>query len=150
MHNCVLSTPGIQIHRQPIFHFGSIKRGIPGFGTGVPQEIPGGTHKSIHSISFPRAGPEHLGQVVLTNDWQYFRGDSPVGLNSASGRKQNRQILLRHRDYATFITINYRDGCPPIPLPGDKPITKAINNRPLAPSFFLLTKHRLPHILFAR
>jgi hypothetical protein len=34
---------------------------------------------SIVSVSL-RAGPEHLGHVVLTNDWQYFRGDSPVGL----------------------------------------------------------------------
>src|SRR3972149_5452729 len=39
---------------------------------------------SIVSVSL-RAGREHLGQVVLTNDWQYFRGDSPVGLNSALG-----------------------------------------------------------------
>jgi hypothetical protein len=39
---------------------------------------------SIVSVSL-RAGPEHLGQAVLTNDWQYFRGDSPVGLNSALG-----------------------------------------------------------------
>src|SRR5512139_1693154 len=38
---------------------------------------------SIVSVSL-RAGPEHLGQVVLTKPWQYLRGDSPVGLNSAS------------------------------------------------------------------
>jgi hypothetical protein len=37
---------------------------------------------SIVSVSL-RAVPEHLGQVVLTNDRQYLRGDSPVGLNSA-------------------------------------------------------------------
>src|SRR4030043_583262 len=39
---------------------------------------------SMVSVSL-RPGPEHLGQVVLTNDWQYFKGDSPVGLKSESG-----------------------------------------------------------------
>ncbi len=39
---------------------------------------------SIVSVSL-RAVPEHLGQAALTNDWQCLRGDSPVGLNSASG-----------------------------------------------------------------
>ena len=39
------------------------------------------------------AAPPHLGQVVLTNFSLYFRGDSPVGLNSASsGRSTGRSF----------------------------------------------------------
>ena len=90
----MLGTTGIQIHRQPIFHFSSIERGTPSFGTGVPQEIPGRTHKSIQRVRLPfsraatgRAGGIHELLIIFQ---RRFAG----GLEFGIFRQLNRQVFL--------------------------------------------------------
>src|SRR5512139_1693156 len=106
----MLGTTGIQIHRQPVFHFSAIERGTPGLGTRVPQKIPGRTHESIHSVSLSSSRSGALGTSGIDEALAVSKGGFTGWFKLCIGRKQHRQIPLGYRDYATFVAVDHGDG----------------------------------------
>ena len=91
----------------------------------------------VSMVSVSRlAGPPHFGQVVLTNFSLYFKRRFAGRFELGVLRQQHRQVFFRYGDDAAFFTVNDGDGCAPVALAGNEPVTQLVAYGALCPSLF--------------
>ena len=118
----VLDPADVLVDRQPVAGRFPVDGGGGQVRAGVAGEIPGGLDKGVQRVGLapgrPAAlragGGDEVGLLVQ-------RAVAALGLTGAG--QENRQVTRRHGHDAAVGTVDHRNGCAPVALAGDTPVT---------------------------
>ena len=123
----VFDPADILLHRQPLRHFGGIKR-LVGRLAGKAQEIPAGIDESVERIGLAPRGLAALRAIDMLPGWmavERVAGDGKVHILG----QHYRQLILGHRNHAAaalfFWAMDEGDRRAPITLARHAPVAQA-------------------------
>ena len=132
MQHGVFRSPGVLVHRQPLFQQLRVERAAIILGADIAQQIPGRIDKSVHRIRFPPRRPAALRTVHIEKRRMTGQRRLAGRLELRILRQQHRQIPFGNRHNAAPVAVNHRNRRPPIPLPGNQPVPQPVRSRPPA------------------
>ena len=135
MQNRVLDTANILVNRQPFFRSRTVKGLVMRLACKA-DEVPAGIDKRIERVGFAARLLMTFGAVDLAPGRvtiERVAGDVKADVFG----QFYRQLVIRHGDRATCLTMDDRDWRAPITLARNAPVAQAILRLALAPAFFL-------------
>ena len=116
MKDSVFNPPYVLIHGHPVIHPLWIQWPFMIIGAGVAVKIPGGFHKGIHGIGFPSGVSLALGAGGFVKGRLKWERRPAIGSHIQIQGEDHRKIILRYRDRSAPVTVDNRDGGPPVTL----------------------------------
>ena len=132
VQNGVLNAANVLVHGHPVVS--TFSHHLVGMGrVAIAHEVPRRINKGVHGVGLaaPRFAAYRTHHASMKAFVFVKRIARPIG--NAIKRQNHRQIFFRHGHRAVFIAMNDGDGCTPIALTADTPVTQT-------PSGFLLTQ----------
>ena len=123
----MLDPADVLVDRQPVAGRLPVDGGGGQVRAGVAGEIPGGLDKGVQrvglapgrSAALRAGGGDEVGLLVQ-------RAVAALGLTGAG--QENRQVTRRHGHDAAVGTVDHRNGCAPVALAGDTPVTQPVGD----------------------
>ena len=120
----VFDAADVLVHRHPVVGaFGDHLLAVGGIA--IAHEVPGRIHESVHGVGLaPRGFTAHRADHASVEAFVLVqRVARAVGY--AVLRQHHRQVLLRHRHRAVFVTVDDGNGCAPVALATHTPVAQA-------------------------